>query len=129
MDRKTILVLVASFGLLFLWQMMIPKFFPPVPVQNTNVTSTALGTNTASTNGSAAPVVPPNVISATPLPASAISIPTNTVEQTETLETSEAIYTFTSVGGGLKRIQLKSYLETVGCDVVSGTNVMATLND
>ncbi len=128
MDRKTILVLVASFGLLFLWQMMIPKFFPPVPVQNTNVTATA--TNFASTNASMTAAAPANPVSpVAALPASAINIPTNAVEQLETLETGEAIYTFTSAGGGLKRVQLKKYLESVGCDLASGTNVMATLND
>jgi YidC/Oxa1 family membrane protein insertase len=130
MDRKTILVLVASFGLLFLWQMVIPKFFPPVPVQNTNLTATATsaGTNAAATNASI--TAPTATGPAAPLPpATAINIATNVAEQTETLETDDAIYIFTSHGGGLKSVQLKRYLETVGCDVPQGTNVMATLND
>lgn len=129
MDRKTILVLVASFGLLFLWQMLIPRIFPPVPIQNTNAVGTvaSAGATNSLTNANVLP--PTNAISTVPLPAAAINIGTNTAEQLETIETDDAIYTFTSHGGGLKRVQLKRYLESVGCDVVQGTNVMATLNN
>lgn len=129
MDRKTVIVLVASFALLFLLQSwVIPTLFPPIPLPKTNVVATAtnvLGTNvpvmTAAT--STVPAVP------VPMPAPVIAIATNTPEETETLETAEAIYTFTSHGGGLKRVELKNYLEMVGCDRTSGTNLFATLND
>jgi len=129
MDRKTITVLIASFALLFLLQsVIIPKFFPPIPLPKTNVVATA--TNVLGTN---VPVMTPatSAVPAVPVPtvAPAIAIATNVAEQIETLETAEAIYTFTSHGGGLKRVELKHYLEMVGCDRTSSTNLFATLND
>ena len=130
MDRKTLIVLAASFALLMLLQTwVIPKIFPPIPLPQTNLTATAsnvLATNIPVTTAptSAAPVTVP-----APAPENAIAIATNTPEQIEVLETPEAIYTFTSHGGGLKRVELKNYLETVGCDRASGTNLFATLND
>ena len=65
----------------------------------------------------AAPVVAPIVLA------------TNIPEQLEVVEWADAIYTFTSRGGGLKSVQLKRYLETVGCDQSGSTNLFATLND
>src|SRR5688572_24317509 len=130
MDRKTVIVLVASFALLFLLQsVIIPKLYPPIPLPKTTAVSTT--TNDPGTN---VPVMPaatstvPAVPVPVPMPAPAIAIATNTPEQTETLETAEAVYTFTSHGGGLKRVELKNFLEMVGCDRTSGTNLFATLN-
>jgi YidC/Oxa1 family membrane protein insertase len=128
MDRKTIIVLIASFALLFAWQWMIPKFFPPIPVTRTNTVASAtnlLATNTATSN--AAPIATPTPT--VPLVTPSITLSTNTPEQIETVETADAIYTFTSRGGGLKRVELKRYLETVGCERAQGTNLFATLND
>lgn len=109
---------------------VIPKIFPPIPLPRTNLTATA--SNVLTTN---IPVLaaPTSAVPAQPLPPpapeNAIAIATNTPEQIEILETPEAIYTFTSHGGGLKRVELKHYLETVGCDRAYGTNQFATLND
>jgi len=129
MDRKSIIILVASFGLLLLWQMLIPKFFPPIPLPKTN--TVAVVTNGVATNVAVPPAaIPTNAaIPAITAPAPAIAIATNAPEQTEVFETAEIIYTFTSHGGGLKRWELKKFPETVGCDVVHGTNMVATLND
>ncbi|HWN94698.1 MAG TPA: hypothetical protein VNT99_06685, partial [Methylomirabilota bacterium] len=132
MDRKTVIVLVASFGLLFLWQMLVPKMFPPIPVVRTNGMASA--TIPFPTNGSPATaasnlVPPPPSVPAGPIATPAITIGTNSPEQREIIETAEAIYTFTSRGGGLQRIELKHYLETVGCERTQGTNQFATLND
>ena len=109
---------------------VIPALFPPIPLPKTNITATAsnvLATNIPVTTAptSAVPAMPLPV----PVPENAIAITTNSPEQIEILETSEAIYTFTSHGGGLKRVELKHYLEMVGCDRTSGTNLFATLND
>jgi YidC/Oxa1 family membrane protein insertase len=129
MDRKTILVLIAAFAALFAWQALIPKFFPPIPVpQATNGVVTV--TNVAGTN---VPVIAPapaqQPIPPVPAVPTPIAIATNETEQLEHIETADAIYTFTSYGGGLKRIYLKRYLETVGCERPQGTNQVATLND
>ena len=130
MDRKTIILIVASLGLLFAFQWGVNKFFPPVALpKSTNAVSYA-------TNGTGTNLI---IITNAPLPVMTAAIPTtnapivlatNLAEQVEVIETREAIYTFTSHGGGLKQIQLKSYPETVGCDLVRGTNhLLATLND
>src|SRR5438128_578684 len=129
MDRKSIIMLVTCMGLLLLLQMVIvPKFFPPIPLPRTNTVATA--TNAFLTNAAVVPAaVSTNGVPAVAAPAPAIAIDMNVAEATETLETTEAIYTFTSRGGGLKQVALKGYFETVGCDVISGTNVLTTLND
>ena len=129
MDRKSIIVLVASFGLLLVWQMVIPKFFPPIPLPQTN--TVAVMTNGISTNAAMVPAATPApaAVPAAMTPAPAIAIATNAPEETAVIETADSIYTFTSLGGGLKRVQLKRFLETVGCDITSSTNMVATLND
>jgi hypothetical protein len=98
MDRKTVIILIASFGILFLVQtVVIPKFFPPIPVTPTNQLGVA--SSTASTNVPA-PVATPSPAAVSPAPAIAIS--TNAPEEIEVLTSpsGEAIYTFTSRGGG-----------------------------
>jgi YidC/Oxa1 family membrane protein insertase len=131
MDRKTVLLLVASFGALFLWQWLVGVWFPPVPKPPgaTNITASVtngLGTNVALPATNVTPAPAAAVTSAT---NQIITLATNIPEKLEVLETGDVIYTFTSRGGGLKQIQLKRFLETVGCDRSSGTNQFATLND
>jgi YidC/Oxa1 family membrane protein insertase len=129
MDRKSIIVLVACMGLLLLLQtVIVPKFFPPIPLPKTNTLVTA--TNGVMTNAALIPAaITTNGAPAIAAPAPAIAIATNVVEVTETLETTEASLAFTSHGGGVKQVALKGYHETVGCDVIRGTNLLATLND
>jgi len=128
MDRKTVLLLVAAFATLFLWQYVVNVMFPPVkkPPAGTNVVVSA--TNLISTNAVAETTNTAPAITTTTT-AQPIALATNVPEQTEILETPDAIYTFTSRGGGLKQIQLKRFLETVGCDRATSTNLYATLND
>ena len=131
MDRKTVLLLVASFGALFLWQWLVGVWYPPtkVPLRGTNLVASA--NNTFATNASgvvtnaAAPVLAAAVSSTNQVIAIAADAP----ESVEVFETGEAIYSFTSRGGGLKQVQLKGFLETVGCDRAPGTNQFATLNE
>ena len=131
MDRKTVLLLVASFGALFLWQWLVGVWFPPVPKPPGATNMTAFVTNGIGTNAALPTTNVP------PVPAATLSSPTNqpiTVatdipEKLEVLEWGDNIYTFTSRGGGLKQVQLQRFLETVGCDRSTGTNQFATLND
>jgi len=134
MDRKTVIILIVSFGVLFFVQsVIIPKMYPPIPVTRTNqvtaVTNVA-GTNVPSaTQTVAAPAPAPSPAMVSPAPT--IAIATNLSEQIEVLTnaTGEAVYTFTSRGGGLKHVQLNRYLEMVGCERPRGGNVYATLNE
>ena len=131
MDRKTVLLLVASFGALFLWQYLVGVWYPPVPKPAGATNLVASATNPPGVRELAATT---NVASAVPVVAAVPAVPpivlaTNGPEQTEVVETADAIYTFTSRGGGLRQVQLKHFLETVGCDQSGGTNLFATLND
>ena len=94
MDRKSIIVLVASFGLLFVWFQVVPKLYPPI--QKPPPTNLA----TAATNRAAA--APQTNVSTPQLPPSAALtnlaaplVAPGAPEQIEKIETSDAIYTFT----------------------------------
>src|SRR5688572_17100866 len=137
MDRKSVIILVASLGVLVLLQaVIIPRFFPPIPVNTnttaavTNVAGTNVAAATAPTTNVATPAVAPSP--AATVPASAIRVATEGPEQVEVLTnaTGEALYTFTSRGGGVKHVQLARYLELVGCERPRGSNtVYASLNE
>jgi len=114
MDRKSIIILLVSLALLLAWGPLTNKLYPPKPVPKTNLVSRA--TNTVSgTNNS--PDTPPVLQAASNLPP-AMAIATNLPpkeENTITLESSEASYVFTSIGGGIKLIELKKYPQTISC--------------
>jgi YidC/Oxa1 family membrane protein insertase len=132
MDRKSIIVLVVCLALMMSWGWLTNKLFPPkplppealaamatnAPVAGTNVTA---ATMTASTN--AMPVIQ------APAPAAAPR-KLDSAEKLETLETDDAIYTFSSHWGGLKTVELKGYRASVDCrnGDAGQTNAFATLN-
>jgi YidC/Oxa1 family membrane protein insertase len=125
MDRKSFIILVISFLFLMAWFPLTNKIFPPKPIPKTNLLSHATNTFPAGTNrigrtgeviSGESPIAPgtPGIL-ATNQPAGP--------EETVTLENADARYVFTSIGGGVKLVELKSYLKTVGC--VSGRKVNA----
>jgi YidC/Oxa1 family membrane protein insertase len=126
MDRKTILILVLSLLFLAAWFPITNKLFPPIPVR-TNTVATA--TNTIPAGATSAATAAKTSI----LDTNTVSAPVNVApkeEQTVTLENENARYLFTSIGGGLKRIELKKYQANVGCDIKTGpTNQNVTLNN
>lgn len=111
MDRKTIIVVAVCFLLLLLTPRLANVLFPPKPLPPgvTNIvsqTQPAAATNVAV----APPLAPPSLSPATaPKPA----FFTNAPEETIVLTNSNARYTFTSHGGGLKLIELVRYPETI----------------
>ncbi len=125
MDRKSIIILVVSFGLIMAWLPLSNKIWPPKPAPPrtntvTNVTNQMeRGTNPPSM--SAATNVPPNR-------ASVLTISTNAPEVLLVVTNENARYTFTSHGGGLKQIELFHYPETVNCREQTSTTNLATLN-
>jgi YidC/Oxa1 family membrane protein insertase len=130
MDRKTIIVLVISFGLLLVWTWLPNKLFPPKPLPpRTNAVAQATNLlESPSTNV----VVPPPAAAGNVLPGPRPStlVPTGTPEQVEVVETAESRYTFTSHGGGLKLVELKRYPESVSCrgQHSTGPHNLASLN-
>lgn len=125
MDRKSIIVLVVSFILIFTWPMLMREFYPPAP-GSTNIVASA--TNQLATNASAnvatnTTVVATNVVSAVP------QIEDNAPEQVLVITNDDAIYSFTSRGGGLKSVQLRHYPETIDCGKTTpGELRLASLN-
>jgi YidC/Oxa1 family membrane protein insertase len=126
MDRKSIIVLIISFALILLWPKLMHELYPPPPKStNTVVTATnqlatnistsaiAVATNALTTNGSSA--IP--------------QIKDDAPEQLLVITNENAIYNFTSRGGGLKSVQLRKYPETIDCGKTSpGELRLATLN-
>jgi len=131
MDRKSILVIVVCVGFMFLWTtVLVPKFFttPPVPGSPTNAPALMPPTG-GSSPSNATTTTPPPVAPAEAYVRPAFS--TNTAEELIVLTNQDARYTFTSLGGGLKRVELLKFQETISRHGkgASGSNDLVTLND
>jgi YidC/Oxa1 family membrane protein insertase len=113
MDRKSIVILVVSVVLLILWIPLTNRMYPPKPLPpRTNAVATASNrVSQAAASTSAAPVKPsiPAVAAATP------TTPAGGPEELLVVTNANAIYTFTSRGGGLKLIELMQYPEAIEC--------------
>jgi YidC/Oxa1 family membrane protein insertase len=126
MDRKSIIILLVSLGLLLLSQRLIHRVFPPEKM-DPSIAETA-GTNQepyAATNLPAAVREP--VMSAAPSQPDLVE--PGAEEELLTLETDQARYIFTSHGGGLKAVELKHYQEAVGRKARRQEGELATLNN
>lgn len=100
-------------GLMFLWQgVLVPKYFSdkrPIPVANTNsFPATTTGTQAVAAVAAPAPTAPAatgNFVRP--------NFGTNAAEQLLVITNENARYTFTSQGGGLKKIELVKFPETI----------------
>ena len=130
MDRKSIIVLVACFALLLLWSsLIVPKLYPPKPLPHGLTNSlAAVPSPDATTASMAAPASAP--AAAAPAAGPEWTVDTNALEELLVATNSDARYTFTSHGGGLKLVELVNYPETVALrhEKQTGTNRLATLN-
>ena len=127
MDKKSIIVIVIITLLIIGWFPLVNKIWPPKPVPvQTNMVSSATNQITniaATTQTTSAPAVPsPKEITALPLPA-------GTEEKLEVIETDQLRYIFSSLGGGIKRIDLKHYPHNVDKSKKFVTNNIAKIND
>ena len=105
MDRNSILVLVICFILLMCWYpLVVNKLYPPKPLPPgaTNAPSTLTATNQATAPG-------PNPVE-TPLPKPVAN--TNVAEDLLVVTNDNSRYTFSSYGGGLKKVELLDYTAT-----------------
>jgi YidC/Oxa1 family membrane protein insertase len=125
MDRKSYLILFISFLLFLAWNIMLPKMFPPQPLPpTTNAITHASISNRPSMTNAAAPAAVPQMRA-----ENRFSGLEKQQESLLVIENDDARYTFTSLGGGIKQIDLKKYPEVVGQGKKSAaaTN-LATLN-
>jgi len=114
MDRKSIVILVVTILLFLVWTPLVNRIFPPIPIpQQTNAPT--MGTNVSQAQLSA---IPTNAASSTNTGASVLTASTNAPvgkEENVTIDTELARYQFSSLGGGIKSIELKNFKSFVGC--------------
>lgn len=122
--------MVVCFVLLLAWYpLVVNKLYPPKPVpQGTNATSVTLTASNAPSMTATSPApVTAEAPATTPTPITVTA--TNVPEELVELTNATAHYTFTSHGGGLKRVELLQYPETVTRKGdTSGTRRVAMLN-
>ena len=137
MDRKSIIALVACFAALMLWnQFVFKKLYPPIPLP-ARATNSVAGAWNGTNHPASSPNTPPSLVEAPPArPASLAPLKavtsTDRPEELLDLTNNNARYTFTSYGGGLKRVELLRYPETVSTRREGKTpqaRRVATLND
>lgn len=122
--------MVVSLAFLAAWFPITNKIFPPIPAPVRQTNTVAAATNAVTAGGTA-----------TNATASVSSVATDTnnlaavqtnlpprKEELVTIENENAKYVFTSLGGGLKRIELKKFPADVGCEENARTNGNVTLN-
>jgi len=127
MDRKSIIIVVISFLVMVLWYpLVVNKLYPPrpLPAGQTNLVSSAsnapsLGQTPASSLVAETPAAAPQIKQVV-----GTNVPETLLEITNNL----AHYTFSSHGGGLTRVELLRYPETVSVRDQGQSNRFATLN-
>ncbi|HEX3798380.1 MAG TPA: membrane protein insertase YidC [Verrucomicrobiae bacterium] len=132
MDRKSILILVACFGLILSWQYMLQKKYPamnhPHPATNSIANTTA--SNAVSFSADTNQAVAPSPALSPGRPGGNFIVRNDVPEELLVITNDNARYIFTSRGGGLKEVQLLHYPETVSSVRKKNktTNQLATLN-
>lgn len=114
MDRKSIIVIAICFLVMLVWFPLVNKLYPPKPLPPgaTNQVSTATTTQAVAPASVTATSTPAASAVVSTAPARPVFAPSG-VEETLVLTDEDSRYTFTSHGGGLKRIELLKYPETV----------------
>src|SRR5262245_42425046 len=99
MDRKTIILLAVCFGLFLLWPKLIDRIYPPTakPVL-TNVVAEVTNAPTAGTNRSS-PQLPAATNQTAAVKPALFAVAAGATDTPLLLETGDARYTFTALGG------------------------------
>lgn len=135
MDRKGIGILLVAFALMLGWPALVNRLYPPSERSKTATnaiprspsSNSAVGVQTGSTSS-----IPATTIQSVPSPtAPPVQVLSVTAGQTLVLENTQVRATFTSLGGGLRRVDLKEYPAVIargkGQGAQASTDVM--LND
>ncbi len=134
MDLKSKIVIALSAGLIALWAVLSYVVYPPPPVPvQTNMVASATNSLGKTNLSSVTNHTTLTQTTATPTPeahAASVPINPNAPESILTVTNADAIYTFSSHGGGLKLVELLKYpaATQVGKEVNITTNKYATLN-
>ena len=124
MDRKSIIILAVTALLFLAWPTLVKKIYPDIPApKNTNAPAITIGSNGVGTT---------TISAASTNRAIATFGVTNAPvgkEENITIENDWARYHFSSIGGGIKLIELKNFKSYVGCKADKAvTNPPAALN-
>ncbi len=126
MDRKSIVILVVCIIVLVLWYpLVVSRYYPQKPAAP-SLSNTVNSSQGPSTNAPPVLAEAPTNAAAVPPPRSA-NLRTNAPEQIIELTNSLCRYTFSSLGGGLKEVELLAYKESTTTRNGAMTN-RATLN-
>ncbi len=132
MDRKSIIVIVICFVLMLSWHWIANQIFPPKPLPPgaTNLPpASVVGTNQTVGANQGFTSAPPAGPTPTETPAAPRFLAsTNIPEQLLEITNSDAHYTFSSYGGGLKLVELLHYPEAVPKRREKEIRHVATLN-
>ena len=121
MDRKSIIIIVVCFALIILWPKLMQTWYPPQPAPAVDQLSGA--------TNQAALAKPPGIVPADPASKPAPAIATDAPEELLSVTNHNAVYTFSSHGGGLKLVELKDHKEAIECGRnIPGERRPATLN-
>ena len=127
MDRKSIIVLVASIALLLLWPWLVNQVFPPKRLPPGATNALARAANPAELQTNVLSAISTNVTAPATLTTPAFSSQTN--QALEYLENENARCTVSSHGGGMNLVELKKYPEsTCGGKTNAAAHKDATLN-
>ncbi len=123
MDRKSILIVALSLGLIVLWQVvLVPKMYPPKP-RPTNVVDVATGV--LATGGNSVPAM----LAGAPAGSSVRPLPATGPEELISITNDTTVFTFSSHGGGVKQFEMRGYPVATGCKNTGTTNLgMVALN-
>src|SRR5438046_2664580 len=109
MDRKSLIILLVSALLLAAWYPLSQKIFPPIPARpRTNALATPSNSTSPAMRAEAQALTPETTPLTSPSPN-----PPPREERTLTLDSQDATYVFTSIGGGFKQIALKHFKAAV----------------
>lgn len=121
MDRRSLLLLVATCVLLVLWYPLMHRLYPPKPLAVTNRVAQVTGTNalavgeTNAVGNVAAPSAPSTTALRPGITDTGFRLASTNNATELVLENDNARYVFTSSGGGLKEIELKKFPDAYLC--------------
>lgn len=128
MDRTGKLAVSVCFALLIGWFVLAPKYFAPKPgpAGTNGVVTPSAASSTAGQPTAVQPAAAGAVVSA--IASGDVVVKPASVERFETIENENLRITFTSHGGGIQKIEMKSHLESIPCGPYkrfAGTNLAA----
>jgi YidC/Oxa1 family membrane protein insertase len=120
MDRRSLILLIITCALLVLWYPLMWRIYPPKPIPATNLVVSpappgSTGVMTSLTSTGPVQATMPQTAPARPGFVEPGFRPPPSGEAEVTLENAEARYVFTSHGGGIEKVELKEFQDTIIC--------------